>query len=71
MTTTFTRGDTVSWDATGNGKVACWVVVGGPEQSQVVLVGDDHIHHADNSDLKLIDPGEFCGGCGQIGCGHE
>ena len=65
----FTRGDTVSW-STGVGKVACWVIVGGPDRSQVTLVGDDAIHYADNTDLEPIDDDEFCGGCGQIGCGH-
>jgi len=65
----FVRGDTVSLELAGDmGKVACHIVVGGPDSSQVVMVGDDRIQYVDNSDLKLIDDDDFCGGCGQVGC---
>jgi hypothetical protein len=35
-----------------------------------VMVGDDHRWHIDLEDLVAIDDDEYCGGCGQIGCGH-
>ena len=37
---------------------------------QMVMVGDDRVHHVDKADLTEIDEDEFCHGCGQIGCGH-
>ena len=36
----------------------------------VVMVGDDHRHHVDAADISPLGEDEFCGGCGQIGCGH-
>ena len=63
------RGDTVRWKTT-MGDVAAWVLVAGGPQTQIVMVGDDHIHYVDPTDLELLDRDEFCGGCGQIGCGH-
>lgn len=36
----------------------------------VRMVGDDRDHHVDSSDLAALNGDEFCGGCGQIGCGH-
>jgi len=36
----------------------------------VVMVGDDHKHTVDVSDLTKINEDDFCDGCGQIGCGH-
>ena len=36
----------------------------------VVMVGDDRRHHVDESDVTPLKEDEFCGGCGQIGCGH-
>jgi hypothetical protein len=35
----------------------------------VVMVGDDHKWHVDASDVKGLEEDEFCGSCGQIGCG--
>jgi len=35
-----------------------------------VMVGDDKVYRIDKEDLCLIDEDEFCGSCGQIGCGH-
>lgn len=34
----------------------------------VVMVGDDHRHLVEVSDLVLIEEGDYCPGCGQIGC---
>ena len=36
----------------------------------VRMVGDDGVQHYDITDLTPIDDESFCGGCGQIGCGH-
>lgn len=63
------RGDRARWK-TSMGDVAVHVLVGGGPQTQVVMVGDDHVHYVDPSDLSPLDDDEFCGGCGQIGCGH-
>jgi len=65
------RGDTVSW-TTKHGKIAAWVVEDQDEVQQVKIrmVGDDRDFLVDRSEVKLIDPDDFCGGCGQIGCGH-
>ncbi len=53
--------------------VACWYVEDcedHPNCAIVVMVGDDHQWHLDYDDLDPITPEEFCGSCGQIGCGH-
>lgn len=34
------------------------------------MVGDDFEWHVDASDITPLPEEEFCGGCGQIGCGH-
>ncbi len=41
------------------------------DRSQVVavMVGDDRKHIIDVDDLIVIDDDEYCGSCGQIGCG--
>jgi hypothetical protein len=36
----------------------------------VMMVGDDKEREVAADDLELIDRDEFCGECGQIGCGH-
>lgn len=36
-----------------------------------VIVGDDYRHVIDPEDLEPIEREEFCGVCGQIGCGHD
>lgn len=33
-----------------------------------VMVGDDQAHSIDPDDLQPIEDGEYCPGCGQIGC---
>lgn len=35
-----------------------------------VMVGDDRKHHVDLHDVTPLDDDDYCGGCGQIGCGH-
>jgi hypothetical protein len=39
-------------------------------QVRAIMVGDDREHIVDVEDLKLIGEGDYCPGCGQIGCGH-
>ncbi len=34
------------------------------------MVGDNRVFKFDISDLTEIDVNDFCGQCGQIGCGH-
>lgn len=65
------RGDTVSW-ATTMGKVAAWIVEDQSEVQQVKIrmVGDDRDFLVDRSEVEAIDRDEFCGNCGQMGCGH-
>jgi hypothetical protein len=36
----------------------------------MVMVGDDVGWHTQASELIEINDDEYCGGCGQIGCGH-
>jgi hypothetical protein len=36
-----------------------------------VMIGDDRRHIVDESDLVPIKREEYCGECGQIGCGHD
>lgn len=36
-----------------------------------VMVGDDSKHSFDPDDLVAIDREAYCGGCGQLGCGHD
>ncbi len=36
----------------------------------VVMVGDDVRHRVPAGSLTVLDEDDFCGGCGQIGCGH-
>ena len=36
----------------------------------VRMVGDDHDYEVPFVELELVERDEFCGGCGQIGCGH-
>lgn len=36
--------------------------------SEVVMVGDDQVHRVSTEDLTAVDEGEYCPGCGQVGC---
>lgn len=36
---------------------------------RAVMVGDDTVHLVDVDDLSKISEDDYCGGCGQIGCG--
>lgn len=42
-----------------------------PESGKVraVMVGDDRTHVVDVEDLTAIADDDYCGGCGQVGCG--
>ena len=46
------------WEEVPTGRLTC------------VMVGDDREFHFDPEDLTKIDRDDFCGECGQIGCGH-
>lgn len=35
----------------------------------VVMVGDDHAWHVEVDDITELEEDEFCGECGQVGCG--
>jgi hypothetical protein len=37
----------------------------------VRMVGDDRDHELDRDELQPLKRSEFCGGCGQIGCGCD
>lgn len=65
------RGQTVKWQTTMGG-VAAWVVKNQKEPGQVMIrmVGDDRDFYVDRYEVSVIDEDDFCGGCGQIGCGH-
>lgn len=36
-----------------------------------VMIGDDYRHSVDPADLSPIAREAYCGGCGQVGCGHD
>ena len=65
----YQRGDTVRYD-TFMGAVAAWVIKNGNDPVTIRMVGDDRDFEVSADDIQLIDEDEFCGGCGQIGCGH-
>lgn len=46
-----------------------WVDDPDSEMMEVCMVGDDHVHTVDISEMTLIDDDEYCSNCGQIGCG--
>ena len=35
------------------------------------MVGDDHYFLVDPSDVSALPREDYCGECGQIGCGHD
>jgi len=37
----------------------------------VMMVGDDRTFSVDIDDITPIEREEYCGSCGQIGCGHD
>ena len=64
----FKRGDHVQ--VTGYGGVAFWYdELVNENTATVIMVGDDYRHTVPIEDITSIDEDEFCGGCGQIGCG--
>lgn len=38
---------------------------------RAVMVGDDREHKIETCDLTPLDDDNYCGQCGQIGCGHD
>ncbi len=36
-----------------------------------IMVGDDHRFTFDEDEIHAIEREEYCGGCGQMGCGHD
>jgi len=64
---TFKRGDHVAYK-TGDSVVSAWII--DPDVPFIRLIGDDRDFEVDPSQLTPIDRDDFCGGCGQIGCGH-
>lgn len=36
-----------------------------------VMIGDDHRWLFDPEDVQALNRAEYCGECGQIGCGHD
>lgn len=41
------------------------------EQVRAVMVGDDREHIVSVDDLTPLEDDDYCGQCGQIGCGHD
>jgi len=35
------------------------------------MVGDDGLHLFDPDDIEVLPREDYCGECGQIGCGHD
>lgn len=35
------------------------------------MIGDDRLNYIEIEDIEIINDDEFCGSCGQIGCGHS
>jgi hypothetical protein len=67
----YQRGDSVRLTISG-GSIAAWVVDPAYDYDQVVvrMVGDDRDFPVAITDIEPISTDDFCGGCGQIGCGH-
>ena len=59
------RGDTVRFNG-----VAAWIVGKKQDFYMVTYVGDDATHLVHKDDVAPLARDEYCGGCGQIGCGH-
>lgn len=47
-----------------------WVPQNDGTALSVTMVGDDMKFVVDLHDCTVLEESEFCGGCGQIGCGH-
>lgn len=39
-----------------------------PDTWVCIMVGDDREHEVEEEDMTLLDPEDYCCGCGQIGC---
>ena len=42
-----------------------------PDWVDAVMVGDDHKHRIEASELTVIGEDEYCHQCGQTGCTHD
>lgn len=51
---------------TGEGEWVC----GDGSRVRVHMVGDDRVYEVNADDCSPLPDDEFCGSCGQIGCGH-
>lgn len=60
-------GPAIEYEDDGFGDVEA---IADPSRSIVIMVGDDRRHVVDTSGLQSLNEDDFCGGCGQIGCGH-
>ena len=36
-----------------------------------LMVGDDKLHVVDPEDVTALPREDYCGQCGQVGCGHD
>lgn len=63
-----TKGDTIR--VRGRAGIAFWIKDIDDDAVKAVMVGDDREHTVDVEDCTPLDEDEFCGECGQIGCGH-
>lgn len=64
----FHRGDRVRSERFAG--VALWFCEADGDTAIVQMVGDDRRHRVDLDSLTRLEDSQFCGGCGQIGCGH-
>ena len=67
-TTDFNHGDHVrSPNLVG---IGLWFIrTALPDRAVVVAIGDDMEREVDLDSLSKLEEEDFCGGCGQIGCG--
>ena len=62
----FDKGDTVNYQG-----IAAWIIDPDGGIGPVIrMVGDDRDFEVYPEELTHVTADEFCGGCGQIGCGH-
>ena len=64
------RGDHVRSTEGHLSGVALWYIRTEGDTAIVIAVGDDTEREVDADSLTALTEGDFCGSCGQIGCGH-
>lgn len=62
----FLRVTIAGWDGVAWAIVKTYPIIG---RIDMVMVGDDRVFNHDWNDATIIDHEDYCGGCGQIGCG--